>query len=320
MNVLHILAARKARADKHESYDDGYKLGLAVEGGGMRGIVSGAMVNALQDMGYLELFDSYYGSSSGCGNLAYTLAGQGNAGLSIYYEWLARKEFIKPSRVMRGHSIMNIPYVRTVLTELQPLDTHKLMRYRGRLVFPVANLTLNEGELHHTFASTNELMDYLIAAMQIPVLGGKPVMIDGQRYVDGGLFYVDPFYAPMQDGCTHILTLYSRLQNTFPTRIGNRTRLSAHAINALGTDAGDIYIQKLRTYIRDSAEMGFGASVKDGVHIYRHTLPAGAHEATRMTIDSGILLEAARVGYQSIVDMLGDGRQQPVYFAFTTHP
>lgn len=47
---------------------DGFKLGLVVEGGGMRGIISGAMLMALQDLGLTGVFDAAYGSSAGAIN------------------------------------------------------------------------------------------------------------------------------------------------------------------------------------------------------------------------------------------------------------
>jgi predicted acylesterase/phospholipase RssA len=51
--------------------EDRAKLGLAVEGGGMRGVVSAAMLAALEDLGYADVFDALYASSSGAINCAY---------------------------------------------------------------------------------------------------------------------------------------------------------------------------------------------------------------------------------------------------------
>lgn len=54
---------------------DGCKLGLVVEGGGMRGIVTGAMLMGLQDMGLTPCFDAIYGASAGAINSTYFLTG-----------------------------------------------------------------------------------------------------------------------------------------------------------------------------------------------------------------------------------------------------
>ena len=47
--VLTVLRARRAAGGGPGRHADGHKLGLTVEGGGMRGIVSCAMLSALCD-------------------------------------------------------------------------------------------------------------------------------------------------------------------------------------------------------------------------------------------------------------------------------
>ena len=67
---------------------DGFTLALTVEGGGMRGVVSGAMLIALRELGLADVFDRFYGTSSGSMNLAYFAAGGGWDALSVYYDHL----------------------------------------------------------------------------------------------------------------------------------------------------------------------------------------------------------------------------------------
>ena len=45
--------------------DDGLRIALAIEGGGMRGTVSAGMALALYERGLLPAFDAVYGSSAG---------------------------------------------------------------------------------------------------------------------------------------------------------------------------------------------------------------------------------------------------------------
>jgi hypothetical protein len=59
--VLRLLLSRLQDGSAPGSRSDGFKLGLVVEGGGMRGIVTGAMLMGLQDMGLVNVFDSVYG-------------------------------------------------------------------------------------------------------------------------------------------------------------------------------------------------------------------------------------------------------------------
>ncbi len=59
--VLRLLLSRLQDGSTPNSRGDKFKLGLVVEGGGMRGIVTGAMLMGLQDMGLVNVFDAVYG-------------------------------------------------------------------------------------------------------------------------------------------------------------------------------------------------------------------------------------------------------------------
>ena len=48
--------------------DDGARLALAIEGGGMRGAVSAGMAIAIDELGLTEAFDAVYGASAGALN------------------------------------------------------------------------------------------------------------------------------------------------------------------------------------------------------------------------------------------------------------
>src|ERR1700744_5192554 len=78
-SVPELIRAR-ARGEQ-----DNFTLALSVEGGGMRGVVSGAMLIALRDLGLAGVFDRFYGTSSGSMNLAYFAAGSGWDAPSVYY-------------------------------------------------------------------------------------------------------------------------------------------------------------------------------------------------------------------------------------------
>ena len=45
--------------------DDGFRVALAIEGGGMRGTISAGMALALDELGLVSAFDAVYGASAG---------------------------------------------------------------------------------------------------------------------------------------------------------------------------------------------------------------------------------------------------------------
>ena len=102
--------------------DDGHKLTLAIEGGGMRGCVSAGMVTAIHHLGLENSFDNVYGSSAGSLIGAYFITRQlPLEGPEVYYDKLtnpvAGKSFIDTNRILRavGIGLLNPMLVKDVL-------------------------------------------------------------------------------------------------------------------------------------------------------------------------------------------------------------
>jgi predicted acylesterase/phospholipase RssA len=56
--------------------EPGERVALVVEGGGMRGAVSGGMALALEELGLSRAFDAAYGSSAGALNAMWLVSGR----------------------------------------------------------------------------------------------------------------------------------------------------------------------------------------------------------------------------------------------------
>ena len=102
--VAKILRSRLENKSQPEARNDKYKIALALEGGGMRGVVGAGMLAALSYLGYDDCFDVVYGSSAGSLMGAYFLSGQTPyEGPGIYYDELSfgAKRFINLSNIWR---------------------------------------------------------------------------------------------------------------------------------------------------------------------------------------------------------------------------
>jgi len=95
---------------------DGMKIGLSLEGGGMRGCVGAGMLAAINHLGLRDAFDVVYGSSAGSLMGAFFLSGQTPLeGPGIYYDILSQagKDFIDQvrslPRLSPGLSLPSIP-------------------------------------------------------------------------------------------------------------------------------------------------------------------------------------------------------------------
>ena len=63
--MLGVVAARAAAGSRPGARDDGLRVALAIEGGGMRGTISAGMALALHELGLVGAFDAVYGASAG---------------------------------------------------------------------------------------------------------------------------------------------------------------------------------------------------------------------------------------------------------------
>ena len=205
-SIIHEIQNRM-----HGERDPSVRLALAIEGGGMRGVISGAMVAALEDMAIdPTVFDAIYGSSAGAVNGAYYIAGQAREGTSIYYEDITGPEFLSWQRVLKRNSPLSLEYlVQSVMRDNKPLDHSKVID--SKRLRPVA--TDADHGVRYVFPaaqSQEELESQLLSSARIPMMAGKPYSHEGKRYLDGSFSEGTPWKAPQDDGFNHVLVLGTR--------------------------------------------------------------------------------------------------------------
>ena len=307
-SVPELIRARAAG-----EHDD-YTLALTVEGGGMRGVVSGAMLIALRDLGLAHVFDRFYGTSSGSMNLAYFAAGGGWDALSVYYDHLV-SGFLR-RRQVPGWPRLDMSFVfGEVMRNRIPLDGARV----GAAPFDV-RIVLSDVEdarpvIVPIRSVADRLGDYLMAGAWLPILAGPPHVLEGRRYLDGGLLWPDPLYAALDEKCTHVLML-----NTAPEGARNSTsrftaRVLHRVLNRWRAGLGDAYIAGREPWAADKAVIGNARNVAlRGTQVFRLCPAPGSHRVERLTIIRGDLLDGARAGYTTMMNQFGPHVTQ-AYFA-----
>jgi len=138
--VLQLLQERRRNNSKpvEGKRTDGFKVALAIEGGGMRGCVSAGMVVAIDYLGLRECFDVVYGSSAGSLIGSYFLTKQLPwFGPELYYDSLttAGNKFIDSKRLLRavGLGLVDPRLLKDVITRptlgKPVLDLDFLLKY-----------------------------------------------------------------------------------------------------------------------------------------------------------------------------------------------
>jgi predicted patatin/cPLA2 family phospholipase len=298
--VLEVLRRRRAESSSPGARLDGHKVGLAVEGGGMRGVVSGGMLAALEELGLTQVFDVVYGCSSGAVNSAFFLTPQVWYALSIYYEVLTTRDFVDLRRMLFGRAPMNLAYLMdTVLEKQRPLD------YDGVLSSPVEFRVLLtdvddvQSVLAGPFHSKADLQEALRGSCWLPVAVKGTSSFRGRRVIDGGVLGGHPSAAAEQDGCTHILSLSTRPLDRARQPAGIVDRYVQVKLERLRRTLGDEFLECLRRAASGRRRMAAERlEPKPGPYILDLAPVAGVAQVKRHELDMGRLLRGARDGFE----------------------
>ena len=210
--VVDLIMQRTHDGSKPGHREDSNKLGLAIEGGAMRGVVTAGMVTGLEMLGLREAFDVVYGSSSGASNGAYFVAEQAAYGTTIYYDHINSRDFIDLWRPLRNKRVVDFDFVTDhVMVESVVLDWKAVVESSIPLKVLATSVANENVEVLVDFHSQRELMQALHASARIPLVAGRnPMEYRGKLFWDSGI--VDPFAikSALSDNCTHILVLQSR--------------------------------------------------------------------------------------------------------------
>lgn len=206
--VPALLAERAAGSGR-----DGATLALVLEGGGMRGIVSCAMADVLEDRGLTGCFDHVIGTSAGALNGAAFVGGVARGCTDNYLDAEAVRRYIAPRRLLLGRPAVDVGFTLQQVTD--GLDAE---RHQRAVDSPVplhclaTDVTTTEAALLSGFRSVDELHGALMASSRLPWVGGEPVAFRGRTYLDGGLVAPIAVDAALELGATHVLVLQTRPQ------------------------------------------------------------------------------------------------------------
>lgn len=190
----------------------GARIALVVEGGGMRGAVSGGMALALDELGLARAFDAAYGASAGTLNAMWLVSGRVRDGIPTWTDPRLVEELISRRRLLRRGPVVDVRrLVEERYEQLSPGLFAAVLAGRTEL-HPIATdvATGDPVDLHGEIADDARLRLALRASATLPLLAGPPVALGGRRLIDAGLSAAIPFRAALADGATHVLVLRSR--------------------------------------------------------------------------------------------------------------
>ena len=184
-----IIAKQKNDIEKHYPYD----IGMALSGGGAKGFAHLGALQALEEKGIRP--DIIAGTSAGAVVGAFYACGfKPKEILKIFLEHDLR-DFV--SLTLPKEALLKYDGFRKFLEEKLPVKRFEELK----IPFYAIATDFDKGECK--VFTEGELVPKVMASCTIPIVF-KPIMIDGVRYVDGGLFKNFPV-TPIRDLCRKVI-------------------------------------------------------------------------------------------------------------------
>ena len=307
-DVISAILSRVQEGSRPRQRRDAHKIGLAIEGGSMRGVVTAGMVAGLEYLGLLPTFDVVYGTSAGAMNGAFFVAGQAAYGTTIYYENINNKCFIDLTRILLGKPIVSLEYILDdVFVRQKVLAWERVLSSPIPLVAVASSISRSCSVALRDFDGRDELFQAMRASARMPAITGPPVSFRGDRYLDGSVYESIPNLTAASDGCTHILTLQSR---PLHCRIGRgqfiEQRIVAPWIRSFSRGmALDVCLQKDR-YRQQLVELARKSELNEPSPFVYSICPASVSgEIGKMEKSRALLLSGAVSGMLAVIGAFG---------------
>ncbi len=176
------------------------KVGLVLEGGGMRGAYTAGVLDAMMDA---EIrFPYVIGVSAGANAGGNYVSGHRERSRPIFVDWVADKRYSGWGNFFREGSYFGMNFLfRTLPDELVPLDYERL--HRSETVFKVGITDCLTGEPVYFCQHDHEphfFVDNIMRASSSLPLLAPPVRIGERDYYDGGVSDAIPIAQSLRDG------------------------------------------------------------------------------------------------------------------------
>ena len=186
------------------------KIGLVVEGGGMKCAYNAGILDAFLDEHIA--FDYCIGVSAGSGNLASYLAGQRERNLRFFTEHIHSSDYFGLKSLLKTGDLFGLQYIYGELTRAQgkdPLDFPAFMRNQAEYEAVVTNALTGKPEYFGRERMRQDDYRLIMASSAIPVVC-HPVELDGVPYFDGGLTDAIPVRRALEQGCGKLVVILSK--------------------------------------------------------------------------------------------------------------
>lgn len=179
------------RGDVHMS-EQKQKMGLVLEGGGMRGIYTAGVLDVFMEQGIT--FDGVIGVSAGAIHGCSFVSGQKGRSIRYYKKYCNDRRFMSFYNLIKTGDLVDEQFCYHELPEiLEPYDYDAFNASETKFYVTCSNLETGKAEYIHVTDMKRQI-DYMRASASLPLVS-RIVEIDGKKLLDGGCTDSIPVHA-----------------------------------------------------------------------------------------------------------------------------
>jgi predicted patatin/cPLA2 family phospholipase len=186
-------------------------IGLVLEGGGMRGVYTGGVLERMMEQNLY--FPYVIAVSAGACNAVSYLARQHGRNRRVTIDYIGRKEYLSFRNWVKSGSMFGMDFIfNRIPNEIDPLDYDTLFRMQESFVMVTTD---PESGRPAYFADDvwrrdrDAFMTIIKASSSLPFFA-PPVEVDGRLQFDGGVADPIPVRKAIDDGCERVVVVLTK--------------------------------------------------------------------------------------------------------------
>ena len=188
------------------------KIGLVLEGGGMRGIYTVGVLDTLLNYNYLA--DYLIGVSAGASNGVSYISGQKDRAKRTIINYIGDKRYLSISNYIKTGSLFGMDFLfKEIPEKLEIFDHDAFFRCKCDYRVGVTNVETGKEEYYGKEALVKEDKNILLQASASIPMAAPIVNYKGKKYLDGGTADPIPIKKAFEDGCDKVIVVLTRDRN-----------------------------------------------------------------------------------------------------------
>ena len=160
------------------------KLGMVLEGGGMRGVYTAGVLDFFMDQDFYP--DGVIGVSAGACHATSYMSKQRGRNFRVNTKYLSDKEYLSLTSLIKTGSLFGMDFMfHRIPEELDPYDYDAFNTSKMEFIAVSTNMETGKGE-YHIIKDAKKDIDYIQASSSLPLLS-KGVEKNGMKLMDGGV-------------------------------------------------------------------------------------------------------------------------------------